>query len=86
MENAKQRQHRFHPYQFLKSRKGQRATIIVLFLFIPMTLLITFTYLPFEKMIEFSFYKMKYLGRRTPVGLKIISMFLRERIVLGHYI
>lgn len=79
MDNVKSNQKRIHPIRFLKSRKGQRASIIILFLLVPMTLLITFTYLPFEKMIEFSFYKMKYLGRRTPVGFKnYIDVFKRE--------
>lgn len=64
---------------WLKSRKGQKATIIFLFLLVPLTLLVVFTYLPFEKMIEFSFLKMKYLGKRTPVGLKnYMDVFRRE--------
>ena len=38
-----------------------------------------FTYLPFFKMVEFSFFKMKYIGRRTFVGLQnYISVFTRK--------
>lgn len=56
------------PVQWLKSRKGQQASIIVIFSVVPLLLLFTFTYLPFFKMGEFSFYKMKYIGTRTFVG------------------
>ena len=52
------------------SRKTQRLITIVCFMFIPLLLLFTFTYLPFGKMVGFSFYKMKYIGERTFVGLK----------------
>ncbi|MBR3518207.1 MAG: sugar ABC transporter permease [Lachnospiraceae bacterium] len=52
------------------SRKTQRIITIACFMFIPLLLLFTFTYLPFGKMVGFSFYKMKYIGERTFVGLK----------------
>ena len=52
------------------SRKTQRLITIFCFMFIPLLLLFTFTYLPFGKMVGFSFYKMKYIGERTFVGLK----------------
>lgn len=55
--------------QWLKSRKGQQTIVIVAFAIIPLLLLFTFTYLPFLQMIQFSFYKMKYVGTRTFVGL-----------------
>ena len=52
------------PLEWLKSRKGQQAMIIVLFSLVPLILLFTFTYIPLFKMGEFSFYKMKYIGMR----------------------
>ena len=69
----------FRPLTWLRSRKGQKVTIIILFLIVPLTLLFAFTYLPFEKMVEFSFLRMKYLGRRTNVGLKnYVDVFKRD--------
>ncbi|MDO5292874.1 MAG: sugar ABC transporter permease [bacterium] len=68
--------------QWLRSRKGQQATIILLFTIIPMILLITFTYLPFCEMIKYSFYKMKYIGTRVFVGLdNYKALFKRDDIV-----
>lgn len=55
---------------WLKSRKGQKWIVIITFMFVPLLLLAVFTYIPFFKMVEFSFYKMKYIGPRTYVGLK----------------
>ncbi|WP_167958443.1 carbohydrate ABC transporter permease [Anaerosporobacter faecicola] len=55
--------------QRLRSRKGQQAIIIFAFMFIPLLLLFLFTYFPFAEMFKFSFYKMKYTGTRTYVGL-----------------
>lgn len=52
------------------SSKTQKIVIICLFLIIPLSLLFIFTYLPFGEMISYSFYKMKYIGSRTFVGLK----------------
>ena len=54
----------------LMSRKGQKWLVIITFMFVPLLLLIMFTYVPFFKMVQFSFYKMKYIGPRTFVGLK----------------
>jgi multiple sugar transport system permease protein len=46
---------------------------------IPLLLLFVFTYLPFGEMIGFSFYKMKYIGKKTFVGLKnYASVFKRD--------
>lgn len=59
----------FQIIKWFKSRKGQQATIIVTFMLLPLILLFVFTYLPFFKMFEFSFYRMKYIGERTFVGL-----------------
>ena len=60
----------FNLHKWLRSRKGQQAIIIVLFMIVPVTLLLLFTYYPFTEMFKFSFYKMKYVGTRTFVGLK----------------
>ncbi|GAA4654652.1 sugar ABC transporter permease [Anaerocolumna aminovalerica] len=65
--------------KWLKSSKGQRATVVVTFMFIPLVLLFVFTYLPFGKMVEFSFFNMKYIGKREFVGLRnYIDVFQRD--------
>lgn len=68
--------------KWAKSRKGQRAIIIVAFMIIPLLLLFTFTYLPFGQMVQFSFYKMKYstpVDKRVFVGLQnYIDVFKRD--------
>jgi len=56
--------------EWLRSRDGQKVLVMFAFLIIPMLLLFIFTYLPFAEMFGFSFYKMKYVGARTFVGLK----------------
>lgn len=56
--------------EWLKSRKCQKWIVIITFMFVPLLLLTVFTYVPFFKMVQFSFYKMKYIGPRTFVGLK----------------
>jgi len=55
---------------FLDRRETQKWLVVVTFSLVPMALLVTFTYLPFLKMIQFSFYKMRYVGPRTFIGLK----------------
>ena len=60
----------FNLHKWVRSRKGQQTIIIVLFMIVPLTLLLLFTYYPFAEMFKFSFYKMKYVGTRTFVGLK----------------
>lgn len=55
--------------KWFKSRKGQQATVIVTFMFVPLLLLFVFTYFPFMEMFKFSFYNMKYIGERKFVGL-----------------
>lgn len=61
------------------SRKVQRILVMVTFMIIPLILLFLFTYLPFGEMISFSFYKMKYIGKKTFVGLKnYVSVFKRD--------
>lgn len=70
---------RFNLRKWFRSRKGQQAIIIVLFMAIPLALLLTFTYFPFAEMFKFSFYKMKYVGEREFIGLKnYIDVFKRD--------
>lgn len=65
--------------EWLRSRDGQKVLIMIAFMVIPLLLLFVFTYLPFGEMVGFSFYKMKYAGKRTFVGLKnYISVFTRD--------
>ncbi|MBD5474922.1 MAG: sugar ABC transporter permease [Lachnospiraceae bacterium] len=65
--------------QWLKSRKGQQAIIIIAFMIIPLALLFTFTYLPFGEMVGYSFMKMKYIGKREFVGWdNYVSVFNRK--------
>lgn len=65
--------------QWLRGRKGQQMLVMLAFMIVPLLLLFTFTYLPFGEMIGFSFYKMKYIGERTFVGLdNYINVFKRE--------
>lgn len=63
----------------LHKMQTQKVIVSILFLCVPLLLLFTFTYLPFFKMVQFSFYDMKYIGKRTWVGLQnYISVFTRE--------
>lgn len=65
----------------LRSIKGQRKLVTVVFMVVPLFLLFLFTYLPFAKMIQFSFYKMKYIGRRTFIGWQnYADVFTRDDI------
>lgn len=65
--------------QWIKSRKGQQAIIIIAFMIIPLALLFTFTYLPFGEMVGYSFMKMKYIGKREFVGWdNYASVFSRK--------
>ncbi|MCR5063511.1 MAG: sugar ABC transporter permease [Treponema sp.] len=58
-----------------------KTAVIIAFIIIPLLLLFTFTYLPFGEMVTYSFYKMKYIGERTFVGLKNYKdLFAREDI------
>ena len=55
--------------------------VIAAFITIPLLLLFIFTYLPFGEMVTYSFYKMKYIGERTFVGLKNYKdLFTRDDI------
>ncbi len=59
----------------------QKYLVIVTFMFVPLLLLIVFTYIPFLKMVQFSFYNMKYIGKRTFVGLaNYVEVFKRPEI------
>lgn len=63
------------------SKKAAKTAVIVAFSIIPLLLLFTFTYLPFAEMFSFSFFKMKYIGERTFIGLKNYKdLFLRNDI------
>lgn len=65
--------------EWIRSREGQRILVIVTFMIVPLFLLMLFTYIPFLKMVQFSFYKMKYTGPRTWVGLKnYVDVFKRS--------
>lgn len=65
----------------LRSIRGQRKLVTVVFMIVPLFLMFLFTYLPFAKMIQFSFYKMKYIGRRTFVGWQnYVDVFTRDDI------
>lgn len=67
--------------KWIRSRQGQQAIIIILFMTVPLALLLTFTYYPFAEMFRFSFYKMKYIGEREFIGLKnYIDVFKRDDI------
>lgn len=69
----------FNLKKWARSRKGQQAIIIFAFMVIPLLLLFVFTYLPFGEMVKFSFYKMKYIGKRTYVGWdNYAKVFQRE--------
>ena len=64
---------------WLGSRKGQKVIVMAAFMVIPLLLLFLFTYLPFGEMIGYSFYKMKYVGKRTFVGWQnYIDVFRRD--------
>ncbi len=65
--------------EWLGTRKGQQAMVMLAFMTVPLLLLFVFTYLPFGEMFGFSFYDMKYVGERTFVGLKnYIRVFQRD--------
>lgn len=64
---------------WLSSRKGQKVLVMIAFMTIPLLLLFVFTYLPFAEMVGYSFYRMKYVGEKTFVGLQnYISVFQRD--------
>lgn len=69
--------------QWIKSRKGQKAIVIVSFSVIPLLLLFLFTYLPFAEMVGFSFYKMKYVGKRTFVGWDNYAAIFQRKDIVG---
>ncbi len=71
---------------FFKSKKGQRALIIVGFSIIPLILLLVFTYYPFLEMIKFSFYNMRYAGARKFVGFKNYITLFNKREIAGSLI
>lgn len=67
--------------EFFRQGEVQKYLVIVTFMFVPLLLLLVFTYIPFIKMVQFSFYNMKYIGKRTFVGLEnYIEVFNRPEI------
>ncbi|MCR4743517.1 MAG: sugar ABC transporter permease [Treponema sp.] len=63
------------------SKKAQKWLVIAAFISIPLILLFVFTYLPFGEMVGYSFFKMKYIGERTFVGLRNYrDLFARKDI------
>lgn len=49
-------------FNWLRSYKGQKIFITLLFLFIPLALLVIFTFIPFTNMLEYSFQKRDLFG------------------------
>lgn len=65
--------------QWLRSRDGQKAMVMVAFMTLPLLLLFVFTYYPFGEMFSFSFFDMKYIGERKFVWFKnYIKVFTRD--------
>ena len=69
--------------QWARSRRGQQVIIIIAFMIVPLALLFTFTYLPFGEMVGYSFFKMKYIGKRTFVGWKNYSSVFSRKDCFG---
>ena len=68
-------------YKRSLSKSAQQWLVIGAFIVIPLILLFTFTYLPFGEMVSYSFYKMKYIGEKTFVGLRNYKdLFARKDI------
>lgn len=68
-------------YKRSLSKSAQKWLVIGAFIVIPLILLFTFTYLPFGEMVSYSFYKMKYIGEKTFVGLRNYKdLFARKDI------
>ncbi|MDR1558300.1 MAG: sugar ABC transporter permease, partial [Clostridiales bacterium] len=55
--------------RLVSDQRSQQLFVVCVFLLIPVALLVIFTYFPFMKMAQFSFYDMRYIGKRTFVGL-----------------
>lgn len=58
----------FNIGKWLRGRKGQKFLVMAIFMIVPVLLMLIFTYFPFVEMGRFSFYKMKYVGKRTFIG------------------
>ncbi|MDO4617276.1 MAG: sugar ABC transporter permease [Lachnospiraceae bacterium] len=65
------------------SQKTQKTIVILVFMAVPLALLLLFTYIPFGKMIQFSFYNMKYIGKRTFVGLANYKQVFKNKELFG---
>jgi multiple sugar transport system permease protein len=63
------------------SVRQQQVVVITTFMLAPLVLLFVFTYLPFFNMAQFSLFEMRYIGKRTFVGLQNYKdIFLRPEI------
>jgi ABC-type sugar transport system permease subunit len=69
--------------QWIRSRKGQQAIIIITFMFIPLLLLLTFTYIPFGEMFRFSFYKMSYTSTPQYLGFDNYREVLKNKEIFS---
>ncbi|WP_310605099.1 carbohydrate ABC transporter permease [Anaerosporobacter sp.] len=69
--------------QWVRSRQGQQAIIIIAFMFIPLLLLFTFTYLPFGEMVKFSFFKMNYTNTPKYIGLDNYKEVFRNKEIFS---
>ncbi len=72
-----------NPQKRSMNRKTQKTLVIIVFLLVPVFLLLLFTYIPFAKMIQFSFYNMKYIGKRTFVGLANYKQVFKNKELFG---
>lgn len=64
-------------------RDAQKFLLCVVFMAVPVVLLILFTYYPFAEMFRFSFYRMKYIGPRTFIGLDNYRSLLADTETLA---
>lgn len=65
--------------EWIRSRKGQKTLVLIVFMTLPLVLLMVFTYIPFLEMFKFSFYDRTYLKVKDFVGLEnYIEVFTRD--------
>lgn len=68
---------------YFKTARGRQVQVIIAFTVIPLLLLFVFTYLPFGEMVKFSFYKMRYVGKRTFVGWQNYRQIFTRKDISG---
>jgi multiple sugar transport system permease protein len=72
---------KFNLRKWFFGMRGQQIAVTTTFMLVPLFLLFVFTYLPFFKMAQFSLFDMRYIGKRTFVGLQNYKdIFLRPEI------